>query len=370
VAVLTSERLDALREERLQRLRAHRASGRKVIGWIAGFTPVEVIRAAGAEPVRLLRGGYQAEARGDRYLRSDACPLCLSSMGAFDIDPLYRLVDAVAAVNTCDMLRRLPESIHRHFGLPVYQLYMPRTSEALPHRVAEFRRQLEWFAGELAAFTGNEVGPKTLAGGIREANRVRGALRGLDELCKGDNPVLSGTDILDAVAFATTLDPEHAVSLIGGIHEMASSVEPTPGSRPRLMLGGSEVAEQDRWLVETIETKADIVTDMLDTGTSWYEEDCPEDGEPMDALARFYFARTGMMRRPNDRAYERARGLVKENRVKAVVWKTLLYCDPWNFEAVRLREEVGVPVLHIDGNYSSENREQLRTRVEAFLENL
>ena len=137
------------------------------------------------------------------------------------------------------------------------------------------------------------------------------------------------------------------------------------------MLLGSEVAWRDRWLLDLVQTRADIVTDLLCSGTRWFAEDCPIGEDPLADLARYYYTRLpSMTRRPNDRAYAEARRRITDRRVQGVLLKTLLYCDPWNFEAVRLHHELDRPVLAIDGNYSAENREQVRTRVEAFLENL
>jgi benzoyl-CoA reductase/2-hydroxyglutaryl-CoA dehydratase subunit BcrC/BadD/HgdB len=140
--------------------------------------------------------------------------------------------------------------------------------------------------------------------------------------------------------------------------------------RPRLMLGGSMLTEDDRWLLDLVEEKADIVTDILCTGTRWFAEDVQTEGAPLDRLARFYFSRPCMHRRPNSSMYEYAQKLAGEFRVQGLVYKTLLYCDPWNFEARRLQEALGIPMLHLDTDYSTENREQVRTRVEAFLETL
>jgi benzoyl-CoA reductase/2-hydroxyglutaryl-CoA dehydratase subunit BcrC/BadD/HgdB len=91
----------------------------------------------------------------------------------------------------------------------------------------------------------------------------------------------------------------------------------------------------------------------------------------LDRLADFYFDQPGCIhRRPNDGFYALARRLAADLRVQAVVLKTLLYCDAYNFEAVRIERELGRPLLHIDTDYGEANREQVRTRVEAFLETL
>ncbi len=370
--------LDQIRHERVEEIVAARKQGAKVVGYFCIYAPVELVQAAGAIPVRLMRGGQAAEEAGEKYLRADACSFCNSCMGNFERDQMYRQVDAVLSVNTCDMMRRLPESIEQHFGIPVFQLYMPRTSEPLPHRVAEFRRQLDGLAGELATLTGSAIGTEQLESEIAAFNRLRGMLRQASDTRRMSAPLLSGGTMLDLAATAWLLGPVKAVSLIEEVLRIVAA-RPRQGTRrPRLMLGGSMLTEDDRWLLDMVEEKADIVTDILCTGTRWFEGTVPErglspeagGGSPMDRLARFYFGRPCMHRRPNSAMYEYAQRFVREFRVEGLVYKTLLYCDPWSFEVRRLQEALGLPVLHLDTDYSTENREQVRTRVEAFLETL
>jgi len=373
---------EQIRHERIEEIAAARRQGTKVVGYFSIYAPVEMVRAAGAIPVRLMRGGHAAEETGERYLRADACSFCNACLGNFELDPVYKQVDAVVAVNTCDMMRRLPEAIERHFGIPAFQLYMPRTSESLPHRVAEFRRQLDLLAGELAKLTANTIVAERLVSEIAAFNQLRAMLRQASDTRHANSPLLSGTTMFDLAATAWLLGPVKAILLIEEVLRMVAARPRPESQRPRLMLGGSMLTEDDRWLLEMVEEKADIVTDIACTGTRWFAEDVPGEGEsgnsqvgrrerdPLDRLAQFYFSRPCMHRRPNSGMYEYAQKLAGEFRVQGLVYKTLLYCDPWNFEARRLQESLGIPMLHLDTDYSTENREQVRTRVEAFIETL
>ena len=371
---------EQIRRERVDEIAAERQMGKKVVGYFCIYAPVEMVRAAGAIPVRLMRSGHAAEEAGERYLRADACSFCSACMGNFGLDPAYRQVDAVLAVNTCDMMRRLPESIERYFSIPVFQLYMPRTSEPLPHRMAEFRRQLDLLAGDLGRLTGVSVSDERLEPEIAAFNHLRVMLRQTSDTRRAKSPLLAGSTMLDLSATAWLLGPVKAVSLIEEVLRMIAARPRAETRRPRLMLGGSMLTEDDRWLVDMVEEKADIVADILCTGNRWFAEDVPDEGEsgngevgkrdPMGRLARFYFGRDCMCRRPNHALYEYATKLSREFRVEALVYKTLLYCDPYSFEVKRLQQALGVPALHMDTDYSTENREQVRTRVEAFLETL
>jgi benzoyl-CoA reductase/2-hydroxyglutaryl-CoA dehydratase subunit BcrC/BadD/HgdB len=368
---------EQIRQERVEEIAAARRLGAKVVGYFCIYAPVEMVQAAGAIPVRLMRGGQAAEQQGEKYLRADACSFCNACMGNLERGAgndgrgvEYRELDAVLAVNTCDMMRRLPESIEKYFGIPVYQLYLPRTAEPLPHRVAEFERQLDLLAERLSVLTGSAPDAARLEAEIAAFNRLRSMLRQASDTRRMSGPLLSGGTMLDLAATAWLLGPVRAVALIDEVLRIVAARPRREGRRPRLMLGGSMLTEDDRWLLDMVEEKADIVTDILCTGTRWFSADVPADGAPLERLARFYYGRDCMCRRPNRALYDHAVNLVRQFRVEGLVYKTLLYCDPWSFEVRRLQEALGVPMLHLDTDYSTENREQMRTRVEAFLETL
>jgi benzoyl-CoA reductase/2-hydroxyglutaryl-CoA dehydratase subunit BcrC/BadD/HgdB len=193
-------------------------------------------------------------------------------------------------------------------------------------------------------------------------------LRTLDELRADSAPGISASRLLDLVALAWLLDPEQAVAMAEAARGERSASRP---ARPRLMVGGSLLAEGDHWLLELVEQKADIVADFLCTGSRSFAEDATVTPDPMQGLAEFYYSRVPcMQRRPNDALYDYVRRLAGTRRVDGILYKTLLYCDPWNFEARRLKTTLGLPLLHLDTDYSKEHREQVRTRVEAFLEML
>ncbi len=352
-----------LLSERLAELAEERKAGRKVIGYSSHFVPVELIRAVGAIPIRLLRGGYEAETAGLSFLRPDACPHCLATLGNFSLNrtSLYNLVDAFTSVNTCDLARRLPESIRVHFDLPTFELYLPRNSEPFPHRLSEFSRQLEEMGRNIASFCGTTFDETSLAAGIKTEETLRSALRRL----AGSG--LAESQVLELVTLATLLAPERFLAEV----EQVKPVRPPATNRPRLLLLGSELAEEDRWIVNAIEEQADIVADLLSEGRAWFADSFPDTGNPLADLASFYFFRQpAVFRRPNDYTYERIRELIRLNRVQGIILKTLLYCDPWKLEEVRLRRETGLPLLHVESNYAPENRGQIRTRLEAFLESL
>ncbi|MGQ9708730.1 MAG: 2-hydroxyacyl-CoA dehydratase subunit D [bacterium] len=364
--------IERSRQERIQELKVLRSQGQKIIGYFCQYVPVEMIHAAGAIPVRLARADYSSSLRGERFLRPDACPFCKSCLGKFETDPLYQMMDALIFVNTCDMMRRLPETLLGYRKIPIFQLYLPRTSQPFPNRLQEFERQLTLLSDYLTALTGKNCDEAGLIKAIEDYNHLRTMFTQLDNARSAIPLQFKGSEIIDLVALCSLLSPQQAEDLLNSkLYKLQELPKPESPIRPRLLLAGSILAEEDREVVQLLEAQADIVADALCTGARFFAGRVQLDDAPLKAIAVFYFSRIPCAyRRPNDLLYENLQVLIRERTVQGVIYKTLLYCDPWRFEAKQLRQMLKLPVIEIEGDYSCANREQLRTRIEAFLETL
>lgn len=369
MGIITPHRLKTIKDQRLAQLKELKSHNEKLIGYLCIYVPVEIIHAAGAVPIRLARADYQSSLRGEVLLRVDACPFCKTVLGQFDSDPLYQLLDGIIFVNTCDMMRRLPELVATKINIPVFQLYMPRTSQPVPARITEYARQLHRLSQFLTGLTGIKPQEEKLINAIGVYNQLRAKLRTLELLRAQPNSPMKTAEFFDLIALSTILDPAETIRLIYEISQEASELTPPSRIRPRLLLAGSIVAESDRDRLNLIEHQAAIVADVVCTGARFVEGEIEPDQDPIFSLARYYFNRIPCAyRRPNDRLYQHIRNLIDQRQIQGIVYQPLLYCDPWRFEAQNLRAYTKLPILELDHDYSRQNYEQVRTRIEAFVE--
>lgn len=369
MGVITRQEVEVLRAERIAELKRLKGLGKRVVGYFCQYVPVELIYAVGAIPVRLARGDYRSSVRGERFLRPDACPFCKSCLGKFETDPLYQLTDALVFVNTCDMMRRLPETVIANIKIPVFQLYLPRTAQAFANRVQEFERQLVLLKEWLIGLTGEEVNEAGLVTAIRQYNSLRQVITQLDEQRALVPSPIKASEIFDLALLSWLLEPKEAVTIATEIGKKIMVSGKSEIDRPRVILAGSIITEEERNLIALIEEQADIVADVVCTGVRFFAGNIELNENPFQSLASFYFNRIPCSyRRPNDLLYDKMKQLIFGRAVQGVIYKTLLYCDPWRFEANFLRQTLRLPVLEIEGDYSLTNREQLRTRIEAFME--
>ncbi len=360
--------MEELRNTGLEELRALKEQGKKIVGYFCLYVPVEIIYAAGAVPVRLARGDEASAQQGEEWLRADACPFCKTSAGRFATDPLCQLLDGLVMVNTCDMMRRLADVLEERLSLPLFSLYLPRTAEPHPNRLAEWTEQLRLLQGWVAELTGAAMSGAALVKAVEIYNRLRQRLQELDRLRTQVPARLRAGALFDLIAEVSRELPERAIRGVEEFARYGGAGAAGECGRPRLLLAGSIVVEEDRLLLNLLEERADVVADVVCTGMRWFAG-VVSAGEPLTELARFYFNRVPCaFRRPNDALYANIKQLIEERQVQGMVYKTLFYCDPWRFEIKRMRQVSGMPVLEVDGDYSQENREQLRTRIEAFIE--
>lgn len=97
-----------------------------------------------------------------------------------------------------------------------------------------------------------------------------------------------------------------------------------------------------------------------------------QDQDPLTILAERYLSIPCSCMTPNQGRLDAIRQLSMEFSVHAVIDLNWLFCHTYNVESKVIEEyvsqELRLPCLHLETDYSSSDYEQLRTRIEAFLE--
>jgi benzoyl-CoA reductase/2-hydroxyglutaryl-CoA dehydratase subunit BcrC/BadD/HgdB len=95
--------------------------------------------------------------------------------------------------------------------------------------------------------------------------------------------------------------------------------------------------------------------------------------EMMDAITDRYFQVDCAIFTPNPQRPDHIEEMVAEYRADGVLHYGLQFCQPYLMKAIPVEnalEEKGIPCLRIETDYSMEDVGQLKTRVEAFVEQL
>ena len=91
----------------------------------------------------------------------------------------------------------------------------------------------------------------------------------------------------------------------------------------------------------------------------------------MEAIVERYFKVDCAIFSPNPDRLQHVREMFDRSKAQGVIHYSLQFCQPYQVESLPLEkalEESGIPCLRVETDYSQEDVEQLKTRVEAFLE--
>lgn len=356
-----------------------RAQGAKVAGVYCTFAPQELIRAAGAVPVGLCGKRQEPIAAAEAELPANLCPLIKSSYGyaLTDTCPYFAASDVLIGETTCDGKKKMFERLGRIKPLHLMHLPPSCAPEHLPYWTQSLLR-LQAFLEEQ---TGQAVEPAELSRQIALANRIRQRLMAVALTSARPRPLLSGLDmltvmetqnfVLDQEAYLADLD-----TLLAELEAMAQAGQAAAQeSAPRVLLTGCPVGKGSEKVLRLLEESGAVVV-CQENCTSLKPLDLltPEDGDPLEALAWRYLQTPCSCLTPNQGRLDLIGRLIAQFSPQAVVDLTWHCCHTYNVESTSLRDWLrqgpGLPLMHLETDYSTADTEVLRTRVEAFLEML
>jgi bzd-type benzoyl-CoA reductase N subunit len=361
------------------RARELKKQGKKVIGYICAFVPLEMLSAAGVVPVRIKGNVREPITRADAEMETIVCPLIRS---CFDLalKGKYEFLDGLVVPHSCDSVTRTYDIWKSNLKLPFCHFLN------VPHSTSEpslkfFRAMLELFRNSLEKFTGKEISDRDLVRAIKLHNRNRALMRQLYELRKSDPPLISGVEMTRVLVAAMSLPVDESNSLLESIiREVKARNKPTAKKSARIMVIGAQV--DDTALMEIIEENdASVVIDDLCIGTKIYWPDVAVNDDPLGSLAtryledlmcpRTYRDKTGTNEEYVEERFGHIGRFIREYKVNGVVLYIYKYCDPYGFEVPDIKryiEALNIPVLYLEDEYSLSSIGRLKTRVQAFLE--
>jgi len=354
-----------------------RKSGRKFIGTFCIYVPEEIAMAVDAIPVALCGGTQFSIPYGEKMFPRDICPLIKSTFGLAlsKTCPYGPIKDLGVGETTCDAKKKAWDVVNFHV-MEVPQKKSKLDFDLWYQAVVEFKDRVE-------KLTGKKVKQERLSETINIMNEKRRALAKLNELRQHDPPPISGLDALVVMQAALNDEPIRFTGQLNRLNEelekrIDKGVSPFSHHAKRIMISGCP-SVMGNWKVHSLieKTGAAIVIDETCTGTRYFEN-LVEDGkknldEQLSALAERYMKINCACFSPNNERLESIEKIIDAYKIDGVVQYILQYCHGYNVEAIRVADVLkrrNLPNIKIETDYSEEDIGQLRTRIDAFLEQL
>ena len=372
-------RLQQVFEENLEEIDTRKAGGDSAIGFYCMYSPVEIAVAVGAIPLPLCGTRNDPIAAAEEVLPRNLCPLIKSSygFGVTDTCAFFKASDMIVGDTTCDGKKKMFELLSRKKDLHVLQL--PQNQD-LPSSNSLWRSEIDRFKKVVEECTGKTVNDDNLGGAIKLLNRERNARKALMDVNKADPVLMSGSMMLEVLFKVGFLaDKEKGISFMQEVIEQAESGAfsegiAAGGKGKRILLTGVPVGLGSDKVIKIIEQcGAHVVAFESCTGYKQaFEVD--ENKPPMDSLAEQYIETPCSVMSPNRGRFDLLLEMVREFKVDGIIDLTWQACHTYNVEAYEVNEFVqenfGFPTLHLETDYADSDTEQLRVRIEAYLEML
>ena len=353
----------------------------KLVGSFCATMPPEIISAAGARPVKLCSNSFVGFHIGDYAAPRDVCPLVKSVIGNAmgGISEIYNACDMFVVPISCDCKKMLAGQLAEI--KPTLPLYLPlnRTDD---NGMDTYIKELKSVADRISEMTGVKVTRKALAEQIKiQADVGREILR-FSKLKSENGILIRGTHaltVMNSMAYDDiTHWGEHLKKLNDELLQKKDKNEClTKKKLPRILLTGSPITFPNMKIPLLIEEQGGIIVAdgncLGDRAANDLVSVCD------DSLGGYYRALANRYVKPcpcpifpdNEARIRRIENAVKDARIDGIIYHVLRGCVVYDYEFEQIEKyfsKKGIPVIRLESDFSDEDAEQLRIRIDAFIE--
>jgi len=352
-------------------------SEKKVIGVFCNFVPLEIIYALDCIPVRLCAGDFSAVRLGEEIYPRDICPLVKSSLGLFHAqEGLFKYCDLIILPAPCDAKKKMFEILKEEIPTVLLELPHENTIEHL----GDFIWGIKKLVRELEKFCGVPLERKRLHRAIESVREVQEDFRELHSIRKNSPSPITGRDYM-LVYQASFFDDLKRWARNTGVlcrelhrnNQMASK----ESGETRILLSGAPLIWPNFKLLDIIEEAGSkVVADELCSATRWLYDLVEVDEFSFEGMlealcARYLLPSVCPCFLKSDNRTERLLALYKEFNCDGIIYHSLRLCQLHDIDSVKIKKLLkgkDIPFLQIYTDYSQEDQEQIKIRIEAFME--
>jgi benzoyl-CoA reductase/2-hydroxyglutaryl-CoA dehydratase subunit BcrC/BadD/HgdB len=367
--------------KRSNEIQEFKKRGGKVVGTFCDFVPNEVVKAAGAVPIQLSCGFCEAVSPANDLL-SDAglCPLMRSSLGTkmTESSSYFEAADMIVNPTPCDAKLKMGEILQDF--VPVVTMNVPRIKDSYSAR-KQWIEEVMNLKEKMEGLVGRKITKKDLRSAIETYQAAQNVWRKFWDIRKRGNVIWGRQALL--VSWLTYIDDiQRWTRNMGKLNqELENRLKAEDfvcgDDTPRVMLAGSPIIWPNWKILNLVEESgAYIACDELCSGMRvlWdptVVDEWTEKGM-IDALAdRYFLPCTCPCFSPNLEREENMLRRIEDYKVDGVIFHVLKGCHLNSMDAAKTSvflKKNNTPMLKIESEYDEGDKEQLRVRIEAFLE--
>jgi benzoyl-CoA reductase subunit C len=372
-----------INQNRDRRVKELQQEGKKIFGYLCIYPILEMLTAFDIVPFRLFGDINEPVTKSNNFLPAVVCPFLRSYLD-LGLKGRYSFLDGIITSHICDVGAGVPAIWNYAIKTPyTYHIDTPHT---MRESAQEYHRKLlDSLQASLEEYTGKKLETPKLVEAIRTHNLQRALVRDLYDLKKPDPPLISGAETIKVIKAVQSLPVDEGNQLLKEIIAEVKTRRDGPVKKAgRLMIWGSIL--DNSAMVEMIESlDANVVMDDTCVGSRPYFDDIKITPNPLDGLANHYLNHIKCPRTFNSDYYARQKDHISDLKrrygylgdyardwhINGVILEALKYCDTHGYEVPSVKDyfqEIGLPNIYLEHDYTLGMMSPLKTRVQGFLE--
>lgn len=370
-----------VRKEGFIRAMDYKKKGGKIAGCLCTYTPQEILDAGGIGNVGLCGTSNETIPDAEKVLPKNLCPLIKSTYGFAMTEkcPYTYFSDIIIGETTCDGKKKMYELLGEIKD--VHIMHLPQGKDR-PYIYDNWYNECVYLKEVLENKFEIEITEENLREAAKKRNELRRLYVEMYQLQKNVPPVMKGTDIMIAMQKGTfALDVDTQIENIKELIKESKENYFEKGERPvskkekRILITGCPSGGLIEKVGIAIEENGGVIVCKDDCGgertnTQMINENAED---IMRAISDRYMEINCSVFTPNDARMENTVNMVEEYKVDGVIELVLQACHTFNVEATKMEravEDIGVPYMKLETDYSTTDSGQMQTRIAAFIEML
>ena len=354
--------------------------GGKLAGCLCSYTPSEIMEAAGVATVGLCGTSNEVIPDAEKVLPKNLCPLIKSTYGFAYTQkcPYTYFSDIIIGETTCDGKKKMYELLNDI--KETYILHLPQSQER-SYAKDVWYEEVKLLKEKMEEKFGAEVTDEKLREAVKRRNRLRKAMCEMYQLQENCPPAIKGTEMMMALQQGTfTFDVEQQIENVEKkVKDAKEAYErgeyPVPKSAKRILLTGCPSGGVIQKVGMVIEDNGGVIVCLDDcSGERTNKLLVDEDADDiLRAISDRYLAINCSVMTTNEGRLDNTKNMIEKYKVDGVIEVVLQACHTFNVEAELMKnmvEDMGIPYMKLETDYSTTDSGQIETRIAAFIEML
>lgn len=353
-------------------------NGGKLAGCLCSYTPQELLDAGGIAAVGLCGTSNETIPDAETVLPKNLCPLIKGTYG-FALTqkcPYTYFSDIIIGETTCDGKKKMYELLN-----DLKETYVMQLPQGQGRSYANdiWYEEVKLLKAKLEEKFDVEITEENLRAAVQKRNELRRAVLDMYHLQENVPPAMRGTEMMLELQKGTfTFDIDKQIENVRALVDRVKTAyeageRPVPKSAKRILITGCPTGGVIQKVGMVVENNGGVIVCLDDcSGERTRSKMIDENAEDIiRAISDTYLSINCSVMTTNEGRLDNTKKMIEKYRVDGVIEVVLQACHTFNVESYKTREmveDLGVPYLKLETDYSTTDSGQIETRIAAFIE--